>query len=52
VENEDGVGGVSAGVFDGLTESGVVHADFREGLAGLEMEVVDDEIAFVRRQQD
>ncbi len=49
VKDEDGVGGVSAGVFDRLAERGVVDADFGEGLAGLEMEVVDDEIAFLGR---
>ena len=47
VQDEDGIGGVSAGVFHRLAERGVVHADFGEGFAGLEMEVVDYEIAFV-----
>jgi len=49
VKDQDRVSGVSAGVFGRLAKRGVVDADFGEGLAGLEMEVVDDEIGFVGR---
>jgi len=49
LKDEDGVGGVSAGVFHRLAERGVVHADFGEGFAGLKMEVVDGEVALLGR---
>jgi len=48
VQDEDGAGSVSAGVFHRLAQRGVVHPDFGEGLAGLEVEVVDGVVALLR----
>src|SRR6267378_4495633 len=49
VEDQDGVGGAASGVFDRFAEGAVVEAEFGERLAGLEMEIVDGEVAFLGR---
>ena len=49
VEDQNGVGDFAAGVALGLAESCVVQAEFGKSLAGFEVEVVGDVIAFGRR---
>ena len=49
VEDQDGVGGAAGGVLEGLAEGAVVEAEFGERLAGLEMEIVDGVVGFLRR---
>jgi hypothetical protein len=47
VEDQHGIGGFAGGVFLRLAEGVVVHAKFGKTFAGLEMKVVEDEVAFV-----
>ena len=49
VENQHRVGGAAGGVLEGLAERVVVETDFRQCLAGLEMEIVDGVVPFLRR---
>jgi len=48
VEDQDRVGGAASGVLERLAEGTEVEAEFRECFAGLEMEIVDSEVAFLR----
>jgi len=49
VHDENGVGGLAVGVFDGFAEGGVVHGEGGEGgLAALEGEIGDLVVRFCR----
>jgi len=46
VQDQNGVGDIAAGVFFRLAEGCVVQAEFGQRLAGLEVEVMRDVVAF------
>ncbi len=50
VEDQDGIGDFAAGVTLGLAEGRVVQAEFGKSLAGFEVEVVGDVVAFGGRR--